>query len=134
MAKIDVPEELAPQIEEQIAAFKANAEKRQRLSEVNTEISALEQERAQLQRDLGETSTRRATPSPRSSGRKRIPAAETEAAVLDFLKSNPQSKNGDIAAHLSMKPATLSQRLAKMVESGAISKQGERSTTTYTLA
>lgn len=94
--------------------------------------------RAQGEHVTATPSRRRGSGTPSSNGsgdsRKRVPAEETRASILKFIKEHPGAKNGDIAEALSIKKSTLSQHLTAMVDAKAITREGERSTTTYTAA
>lgn len=150
MAEDPVIKQLEKEIEQAQAAQEPTRQKiaearerhRQEIEELEAELRQgnilVETNRQLIAIRSGERPAAPSSPSRSNgsrSGRKRVPAAETEAAVLDFLKKNPGSKNGEIAKAISMKPATLSQHLARMVKEGKLTPGGSgRSTTTYTAA
>jgi hypothetical protein len=72
---------------------------------------------------------------PKSKG-KRIKTDEKQglkSQILNYVKSNPASKNADIAKALKLPGRQVGILLREMVGEGALAKDGERALTSYSV-
>lgn len=78
-----------------------------------------------------------AAPKAASSGRVRRSTTELEQdahRVLDYVRKNPGKRSEDIRASLKLDKAAWVRTVGRLVEKGQLKSQGEKRTTTYSVA
>ena len=59
---------------------------------------------------------------------------DTYAAIVDFVRSNPQSSRGRIAAYLGLAPAAATRALTALTRAGTLERTGTKRGATYSVA
>jgi Fic family protein len=116
------------ELEKEAAAIRERIEpKRQEIRDDEQQLARLE---AALEILKGNTLVARSRTAPARRTRGSI----DEAAIVAYVRKNPNASAGDISTVAGASGNTLSVKLGRMVKAGVLTKTGERANTRYSAA